>query len=186
MTVTTIPTAGIADGAVDTAQLADDAVTIAKATGFGKILQIQKDEYVGSISNSGSTFADVQTVTVTPVAQNSKYLVRLSGGYIYNNPDKYMAVRVQVNENSSSYGNINSANSKAWSTNYGANASYLSCAHSWEFLYTPSNTSSLTSIAFKTQFASINTSGNVQYNAGAFFSSSLEGGCLFSVMEIAA
>ena len=186
MTVTTIPTAGIADTAISTAKIADDAVTIAKATGFGKVLQIQKDEHVSSTTTSGSTFVDVQTVTVTPVGQNSKYLVRLSGGYIYNLSDKYMAVRVQVNENSSSYANIDSANSKAWSTMHGNNASYLSAPHSWEFLYTPSNTSSLTSIAFKTQFASVNTSGNVQYNAGAFFSSSLEGGCLFSVMEIGA
>jgi len=160
--------------------------TITSASGLplGKVLQIQKDEHVGSTTNSGSTFSDVQTVTVTPVGQNSKYLVRLSGGYIYNINDKYMAVRVQVNENSSSYANINSANNKAWSTMHGTNSSYLSAPHSWEFLYTPSNTSSLTSIAFKTQFASVNTSGNVQYNAGAFFSSTLEGGCLFSVMEI--
>jgi hypothetical protein len=186
MAVTTIPTAGIADGAVDTNQLADDAVTIAKATGFGKVLQIQKDEFVGSNSNSSSTFADVQTVTVTPVAQNSKYLIRLSGGYIYNVSDKYMAVRVQVKENTGSYANIDSANDKAWATNHGTNSSYLTAPHSWEFLYTPSNTSTLTSIAFKTQFASINTSGAVQYNAGAFFSSTLEGGCLFSVMEIGA
>ena len=35
MAVTTIPTAGIADGAVDTAQLADDAVTAAKSSGLG-------------------------------------------------------------------------------------------------------------------------------------------------------
>ena len=160
--------------------------TITSASGLplGKVLQIQKDEHVGSTTNSGSTFSDVQTVTVTPVGQNSKYLVRLSGGYIYNINDKYMAVRVQVNENSSSYANINSSNNKAWSTMHGTNSSYLSAPHSWEFLYTPSNTSSLTSIAFKTQFASVNTSGNVQYNAGAFFSSTLEGGCLFSVMEI--
>ena len=60
--------------------------TITSASGLplGKVLQIQKDEHVGSTTNSGSTFSDVQTVTVTPVGQNSKYLVRLSGGYIYN------------------------------------------------------------------------------------------------------
>ena len=46
MTVTTIPTAGIADNAVDTTQLADNAVTAAKA-GFnpGKIVQIVNATY---------------------------------------------------------------------------------------------------------------------------------------------
>lgn len=178
MAITRLPTTALSGTSLPS------TITSASGLPLGKVLQIQKDEYVGSISNSGSTFADVQTVTVTPAGQNSKYLVRLSGGYIYNVSDKYMAVRVQVNENSSSYANINSANSKAWSTNHGTNSTYLTTPHSWEFLYTPSNTSSLTSIAFKTQFASVNTSGAVQYNAGAFFSSSLEGGCLFSVMEI--
>ena len=152
----------------------------------GKVLQIQKDEYVGSISNSSSSFSDVQTLAVTPVGQNSKYLIRISGGYIYNISDKYMTTRVQVKENTGSYTEIDSANNKPWSTVHGSNSSYLSSPHSWEYLYTPTDTSTLTSITFKTQFASTNTAGAVQYNAGAFFSSSHEGGVLLSCIEIGA
>jgi hypothetical protein len=164
----------------------DGSGTITPSFGTGKIGQIQVDNYVGSISNSGSTFVDVQTLTVTPEAQNSKYLVRLNGGYTYSVSDKYMAVRVLVNENSGGFNAIKTANNKDVATSHGTNSSYLTAPHSWEFFYTPSNTSSLTSIVFKTQFASINTSGAVQYNAGAFFSSSLEGTCVLSCMEVLA
>ena len=37
LAVTTYQSKGIADGAVDTTQIADDAVTIAKATGLEKL-----------------------------------------------------------------------------------------------------------------------------------------------------
>ena len=78
MSVTTIPTAGIADGAGDTAQLADDAVTAAKATGFGKIAQVVTAQPVTSnFATSSSSYVDVTNLnaSITPSATTSKILV---------------------------------------------------------------------------------------------------------------
>ena len=82
MAVTTIPTAGIANGAVDTAQLADNAVTIAKATGFGKILQVVSFEssFVQNLNTTSQTDMEVSSgvtwePTITPSSTSSKILV---------------------------------------------------------------------------------------------------------------
>jgi len=79
MAVTTIPTAGIADGAVDTTQLADDAVTAAKA-GFnpGKIGQVVIATVGSTVSTSSGVYADVTgfTASITPSATSSKVLVQ--------------------------------------------------------------------------------------------------------------
>jgi len=80
MAVTTIPTAGIADGAVDTTQLADDAVTIAKATGFGKIGQVQQSILSSTVSHNTNSFADLGVdVNITPSSTSSKILVFVNG-----------------------------------------------------------------------------------------------------------
>lgn len=79
MAVTTIPTAGIADGAVDTTQLADDAVTIAKATGFGKIGQVVEGTTTTDVTSTSSTFVDSNlTANITPSSSSSKILVQVN------------------------------------------------------------------------------------------------------------
>jgi hypothetical protein len=66
MTVTTIPTAGIAD----------DAVTIAKASGFGKIGQVLQGQSATEISTSISdNDQDIVTQSITPSASSSKILI---------------------------------------------------------------------------------------------------------------
>ena len=66
MAVTTIPTAGIAD----------DAVTIAKASGFGKIGQVV---YAQTTTQSQSTSTSYATTgfsaSITPTSTSSKILV---------------------------------------------------------------------------------------------------------------
>tara|TARA_R100001510_G_C7580010_1_gene153352 strand:+ start:102 stop:629 length:528 start_codon:yes stop_codon:yes gene_type:complete len=94
MSVTTIPTAGIANGAVDTAQLADDAVTAAKA-GFdpGKIGQIITATYSTITSNTSTTHADTGlTASITPSATSSKiYVVAMLSCYVTRaNAETYM------------------------------------------------------------------------------------------------
>ena len=81
MAVTTIPTAGIASGAVDTAQLADDAVTIAKASGFGKLIGIQDNVLgTGAVTTSG-TYADVISTTYTPSSTSNYLYVVVNANY---------------------------------------------------------------------------------------------------------
>ena len=68
MTVTTIPTAGIADS----------AVTVAKTSGLGKIIAIYQDggttQYATTTDNSAS-FTDVtnSAITLTPASSSSKF-----------------------------------------------------------------------------------------------------------------
>ena len=85
MSVTTIPTAGIAD----------DAVTIAKASGFGKIGQILSTTLTSTVSissSSTSTFADVSglSVNITPTSTSSKILVLYTVSFSAGAGSKHM------------------------------------------------------------------------------------------------
>ena len=71
MAVTTIPTAGIAD----------DAVTIAKASGFGKIGQVVQTVSSSKIASTSTSFTDVLTVAITPTATSSKVLIQFVGSF---------------------------------------------------------------------------------------------------------
>ena len=71
MAVTTIPTAGIADS----------AVTIAKASGFGKLIGIQDNVLgTGAVTTSG-TYADVISTTYTPSSTSNYLYVVVNANY---------------------------------------------------------------------------------------------------------
>ena len=156
------------------------------ATGFSKVLQIQTLASDSTVNTSSSSFVDAITLTgVTPVAQNSKFLIELTGGYISNPNDKYMATRFQVRENSGSYATLMTGSQYA-ATMHGCNASYLSAPHSFAYLYTVTDTSSLTALAVNVQFASVNTSGTVAWNNASLDSGNGDGYVLLKVIEFAA
>tara|TARA_R100000657_G_C4579247_1_gene42052 strand:+ start:21 stop:551 length:531 start_codon:yes stop_codon:yes gene_type:complete len=77
MAVTTIPSAGITDATIDTADIKDDAVTAAKAAfGLGKIGQVLQGQNATEISTSISdNDQDIVTQSITPSASSSKILV---------------------------------------------------------------------------------------------------------------
>jgi len=152
----------------------------------GKVLKVSAKEYADTSNTSSSSFVDAFNFTnITPEAQNSKYLIQLMGGYVTTVSDKYMSTRIQVAENSGSYSAIQTANSRDWTTYHGANASYLTAPHSWSYVYTPTDTSTLTRLDFKVQFASKNTSGQVTFNTSSYASSTLDGAITLSIIEIA-
>ncbi len=68
MSVTTIPTAGIAD----------NAVTIAKATGFGKIAQIVQSTTSTGVNTTSSSYQDLLSLNITPSATSSKIFLMAS------------------------------------------------------------------------------------------------------------
>tara|TARA_R100001509_G_C4765687_1_gene181308 strand:- start:72 stop:641 length:570 start_codon:yes stop_codon:yes gene_type:complete len=84
MSKTQIVSGGITDGTIATADIADDAVTAAKATGFGKVAQIVQTVKTDTFSSSPSSFSDItgMSVSITPSATSSKIFVtaRLSYG----------------------------------------------------------------------------------------------------------
>ena len=77
MAVTTIPSAGITDATIDTADIKDDAVTAAKAAfGLGKIGQVLQGQNATEISTSISdNDQDIVTQSITPTASSSKILI---------------------------------------------------------------------------------------------------------------
>jgi len=84
MTVTTIPTAGIADNAVDTTQLADNAVTAAKA-GFnpGKIVQIVNATY-NDVTTTSTSYSEFATASITRTSSTNNVLINWSGNWWIN------------------------------------------------------------------------------------------------------
>ena len=72
------------DGTVTTAKLADDAVTAAKATGFGKIAQVITATDVTQRTTTSTSFvtgSNTLTVDITPSATSSKiFIVASSSG----------------------------------------------------------------------------------------------------------
>ena len=76
MSKTTIPTGGITDGTIATADIADDAVTAAKATGFGKVGQIVFGSATSQVSSSSNSYVDTGiTANITPSATNSTIII---------------------------------------------------------------------------------------------------------------
>ena len=76
MTVTTIPSAGITDATIDTADIKDDAVTAAKASGFGKIGQIIYGSTSSVVQSTSNSYIDTGiTATITPAATSSKICI---------------------------------------------------------------------------------------------------------------
>ena len=69
------------DGTVTTAKIADDAVTYAKATGFGKVLQVVTATDTTERSTTSTTFvtgSNTLSVDITPSATSSKIFVIVS------------------------------------------------------------------------------------------------------------
>jgi hypothetical protein len=60
---------------IGTNSIADDAVTVAKATGFGKIGQVVVGSSAGVVSTSATSFSVITTVNITPSATSSKVLL---------------------------------------------------------------------------------------------------------------
>ena len=116
MTVTTIPTAGIADDAVGNTKLdlSENYAFTGTVTGAGKVLKITTSAYESVTSTSGSTFVAVTTITHTNAAQNSRFLIEVKGGSTTCNSDKYMGMRCQVSENSGSFSTLNVSGGNTW------------------------------------------------------------------------
>ena len=76
MSKTTIPAGGLSADSVTTAKIADDAVTAAKATGFGKVGQVIQASTTTATNVASTSFADTGlSASITPTSTSSKVLV---------------------------------------------------------------------------------------------------------------
>ena len=82
MSKTTIPAGGLSSDSVTTAKIADDAVTAAKATGFGKVGQVIQNVITsGNTAVTGTSFtASSHLVQITPTATSSNILLQFNFG----------------------------------------------------------------------------------------------------------
>jgi|TARA_R100000149_G_C5847875_1_gene117599 hypothetical protein len=132
MTVTTIPTAGIAD----------DAVTIAKASGFGKIGQVQSATLSEDINTTSTSFVATNiTDSITPSSTSSKILILINGGRSsYNSGAAEGSTKLYYQVGSGSFSAITDI--KKSENNQSGNYGHTSL--SFNFLHSPSSTSALT------------------------------------------
>ena len=145
MSKTQIPTGGIAD----------DAVTAAKATGFGKILQVVSASLTTQKSTSSTSFVDTDlTCNITPSATSSKILVVISQHNSVNRASSLARGQVQVLRDSTVIFTPNN-----WTISMQQTGSDLahSTMLSFNYLDSPSTTSQVT---YKTQMKA-DTSRNI-------------------------
>jgi len=85
MSKTTIPAGGLATDSVTTAKIADDAVTAAKATGFGKIRQVVQGTKTNQFDLTSTSFVTSGLeVAITPSATSSKILIMASTSALHS------------------------------------------------------------------------------------------------------
>tara|TARA_R100001086_G_scaffold37920_1_gene16880 strand:+ start:647 stop:1135 length:489 start_codon:yes stop_codon:yes gene_type:complete len=132
MTVTTIPTAGITDS----------AVTIAKASGFGKIGQVQSATLSEDINTTSTSFVATNiTDSITPSSTSSKILILINGGRSsYNSGAAEGSTKLYYQVGSGSFSAITDI--KKSENNQSGNYGHTSL--SFNFLHSPSSTSALT------------------------------------------
>ena len=144
-TVTGISVGGLPDGIVDTDMLAGNAVTSAKASGRGKILQIQgwtKTNTNSYTVDEGGESAIPMSQNITPAATSSKILVIYS---ITVGIDQAAQVALRAKVNSTNAGGVGTG------ADTGDNKRYISAAHyvpassgratiNWQFIHSPDTT----------------------------------------------
>ena len=97
MSKTTIPAGGLSSASVTTAKIADDAVTAAKATGFGKIGQVLSVNGSTADAKTSTSYADItgMSLAITPTASSSKILILAKVNVLATGGGDDVGVRVQ-------------------------------------------------------------------------------------------
>jgi hypothetical protein len=149
MAVTTIPTAGITDATIVTADLADDAVTAAKAAfSPGKIGQVvQASANSGTGSSSASFTNTACAIEITPTATSSKVLVMMT--FMYKNPQHNQAFWTIYRDST----NLGNSNDGLVGSKFSGGETRAVC--SMNYLDSPS---SVSTISYNVYQKSVNTS----------------------------
>ena len=190
-TISGITTGGLPDGIVQTADLADDAVTIAKLSatgtassstflrgdgafaeaGGGKLLQTATGTTATDTTHSSQTFTDTTlSASITPATTGSKILIMVSQAYeiaVTSNHDSGGSINLLRDSTvieSARAGDGTGNNHKMYM--YVASASGLSLYNNYNltFLDSPNTTSSVT---YKTQAAMYSGSDTIKTQASS-------------------
>tara|TARA_R100000030_G_scaffold98516_1_gene88555 strand:+ start:11 stop:499 length:489 start_codon:yes stop_codon:yes gene_type:complete len=140
---------------IGTNSIADDAVTAAKATGFGKILQVQSTILNSNISTSSTSLeATSFSDSITPSATTSKILILINGGRSsYSGGEAEGTAELYYQVGSGSFSGI----TNVIKSNNNQSGGFGKPTMSFNYLHSPSSTSTLTYKVY------IKTSANTYY-----------------------
>ena len=156
MSKTTIPAGGLASDSVTTAKIADDAVTAAKATGFGKVGQVVQATTSSAVNVASTSVADTGlTVNITPTATTSKVLVQVNQNILTDIDTNLGNAKLQLRRGDTTV--IDFTTNIARVEAGGSSAVKFGNLTTFSFLDSPSTTSETT---YKTQGAISSTSNN--------------------------
>ena len=177
MSKTTIPAGGLASDSVTTAKIADDAVTAAKATGFGKVGQVVQASTSTAVNVASTSVADTGlTVNITPTATTSKVLVQVNQNILTDIDTELGNSKIKLLRDSTTA--IDFTTNIARVEANGSSAVKFGNLTTFSHLDSPSTTSQIT---YKTQGAISSTSNN---GTARFQNSSVPS--IITVMEILA
>jgi len=138
-----------ATNSITTAMISDDAVTAAKATGFGKIAQVVSTTKTDTFSSSSTSLTDITglSAAITPSASDSKVLVLVSINVAITAGDRFFALQLLRGSTAISLGAASS--SRTNSSLFGVQGDYTGKTtnihtKSIVFLDSPSTTSATT------------------------------------------
>jgi hypothetical protein len=164
MAVTTIPTAGIAD----------NAVTIAKATGFGKVLQVVSFEssFVQNLNTTSQTDMQVSSgvtwePTITPSSTSSKILVHYNistNAYHNGGSEGRGTMKFYEKIGSGSYSSLREHYESIGAYDYGGGGIFTGKMTNDTFLRSPNTTSA---VYYKFSMACLNASATTTFNFGS-------------------
>mgnify|MGYP001171754370 CR=1 FL=1 len=145
----------------------------------GKVLQVVQANKSNIFSTSGTTFVDVTdlSLSIIPSSTSSKILVMFTGML---SGDTYASTKVNLLRDSTILGEGSTGTQKASITNYATGSQTYNSGLNW--LDSPSSTSSLT---YKVQLATDNTTGVVVYLNRNSGDANYTGSSSLTVMEIA-
>ena len=177
MSKTQIVSGGITDGTIATADIADDAVTAAKATGFGKILQMKSVMGTSAVSINSESFTNLTSMAITfsPVSASSIVLFQISASVNTDHGDVNQGMKYALRD-----------------TTGGANEAEITVSRyvsgSVDYVYDhptvvvrKASWGAGTSKAWQWQGATISGSNLIQWNRQSVFSTS--GRATFSITE---
>ena len=177
MSKTTIPAGGLSSDSVTTAKIADDAVTAAKATGFGKVGQVVQASTSTAVNVASTSVADTGlTVNITPTATTSKVLVQVNQNILTDIDTELGNSKIKLLRDSTTA--IDFTTNIARVEANGSSAVKFGNLTTFSHLDSPSTTSQIT---YKTQGAISSTSNN---GTARFQNSSVPS--IITVMEILA
>jgi len=164
MTVTTIPSAGITDATIDTADIKDDAVTAAKAAfSAGKIGQVVNGTYSTLTTMDSSSFADTGiTLAITPSASNSKIFISIQNTAGLQRSNQEVGGQFRILRDTTAI--WTGAGQTFYQGAFGSvSANEMSATQTFNYLDSPSTTSATT---YKLQQASNGSGHNIKSQLG--------------------